>query len=45
MAIVICSHCGFTTDETNVVWYESRNYQAWCLTCIESEIEDGFNNG
>jgi len=43
MVLVICVKCGFAVNQKNIVWNKYRNYQAWCITCLENEAEELFN--
>ena len=45
MAIIMCKKCGLPNDESEIIWSKHRDDSAYCITCIEAEAEDMFNNG
>ena len=42
MAIIICKHCGLPSDESEIIWSKHRDYEAWCILCVEVEAEELF---
>jgi hypothetical protein len=45
MTLIVCKNCGVASDLSEIIHSKYRDYEAWCIECVESEAEEMFRRG